>query len=432
MKKIIIALMTLLLVFGLFTMQSCKKDESPTPVVKYTATIPVAVAPVVSSAGTVLVTNSSVDLKWSAENKGTAAVWDLYYGTSKDPALLAKGLTTMSKTVEAKDGITYYWYVVCVDNAGIKTTSPVFKFTAVDGSNPKLTVNLGCTTNVKTAVGVDLTADQVVDLRFLIINNITGEITTTVNSGKANEVYRGFAGLPDGEYLLAVNIASTLNFGSINAPVSLSLSLKFDQLGIIDSTLYFPSVMTNVNSCAVYRTNLATVTKVGSEYHILSTVSYWVDPIADPTALVGTWSGYDADQGYPSEVVSAITTKLVFTGIGRGWMQDAWGEVITKEYPITMAFNYCAGTLTIAKQKIMETTWNGAPQTFYSIQGSGTFDMSGDFPSMLIHYDFIQGSTGIAQYFGLPYFTLEISLDPGKKSPISSSNGSSFPIHPKR
>ena len=134
--------------------------------------------------------------------------------------------------------------------------------------------------------------------------------------------------------------------------------------------------MTNVNDCDVYRTQLATVVKVGSQYTITKTISYWVDPVADPAALVGTWTGWDADPGYPSEVVSSITTKLVFEGIGRGWMQDAWGEVITKQYPISMAFNYCAGTVTIPKQKIMETTWNGDPQPYYSIQGSGTFDMS--------------------------------------------------------
>lgn len=439
MKKINIAFMTLLLVFGFFTMQSCTKDESPTPVVKHTATIPVATSPVVGSDGTVVFTGTTVDLKWAYENNGQPVVWDVYFGTTKDPALLQKGVSGSSKTVTVADGNTYYWKVICTDDAGIKTTSDIFKFTAVNGTNPKMTVNLGTTTNVKTAIGVDLTADQVVDLRFLILNKITGETVATINEAKkANEVYRGFTSLPDGEYLLAVNIASTMNFGSINAPLLLSLSLKFDQLGIIDSTLYFPNVMTNVNSCAYYRTNLATVVKVGSEYTVTSTVSYWVDPIADPTELVGTWDGYDADPSWPSEVVSSIISeKLKFTGIGRGWMQDAtngWGEIITKEYPISMNYNYCAGTLTIPNQKIQETTYKGEAQLPYYISGTGTFDMSGDYPAMLIKYDFNQPGGGgtIARYFGVPYFTLEISLAPPKKGMNNYGKTPGFPILPKR
>jgi len=437
MKKIIIASTTLFLAFGLLTMQSCKKDESPTPIVKYTAAIPVATSPVVNTDGTVFFTGTTVDLKWAAENKGKAAVWDVYFGTSKDPALKQKGVAGTTLTVNVEDGFTYYWKVECTDDAGIKTTSQIFKFTAVNGSNPKLTVNLGVTTNVKTAIGVDLTADEVIDLRFLIVNKETNAIVKTVNAGKANEVYREFASLPDGNYLLGVDIASTLNFGSINKPVDLSLSLKFAQLGVIDTTLAFPNVMNNVNSCSIYRTYLATVVKVGSLYTVASTVSYWSDAVTNPTALVGTWSGYDADAAWPSEVTSSIVSgALKFTGIGRGWMQDptnGWGEVITKQYPISMNLNYCAGTVTIPKQKIMETTYKGDAQPAYSISGSGTFDMSGDYPSMIIKYDFIQGTTTIAKYFGLPYFTMEISLAPGKKSPIGSGNiVPAFPILPKR
>ena len=64
-------------------------------------------------------------------------------------------------------------------------------------------------------------------------------------------------------------------------------------------------------------------------YTVAEELDYWQDASTDPSLLVGTWQGWDADAGYPSEVVSSITSDVLkFKGIGRGWMQDAWEEVI--------------------------------------------------------------------------------------------------------
>lgn len=437
MKRKHIIVVILLVFSGMFTMQGCKKDESPTPVVYKAFTVPTGTtSPAPSAAGTVKFTGTTVDLIWASEGSGAANNWTVYFGTGKAPALFQSGVTAQKLTVPVVDGQTYYWKVETVDAKGVKTSSAVNKFTAVDGSNPKMKMSLTTTTDILSSIGLDLEADDVVDLRLLIQKKSDLSIVDVIDVGYANEDFAGFADLEDGEYVFGVDILSTINAGDVNAPVSLSLALKFSQLGIIDSTLYFPDVMNNVNSCDLYRTQLATVTKVGSSYSVVSSVSNWASPDADPNSPVfaGTWGGFDADLGYPSEVVSEIVAgKLKFTGIGRGWMQDAWGEVITKEYPITMNFNFCAGTLIIPKQKIMETTWKGDAQPAYSIQGTGVFDLSGAYPSMLIHYDFVQGTATIAQYLGVPYFTLEISLDPGKKRPINTgAKGSSFPIHPKR
>lgn len=431
MKRKHIIIVALLVFSGMLTMQGCKKEDQPTPVVYKAFTVPTGTtSPAPNASGTVKFSGSTVDLVWSSEGSGNADNWTVYFGTGKAPALFQTGVTAQKLAVPVVDGQTYYWKVETVDSRGIKTSSAVYKFTAVNGSNAKMKVNLATTTDVASAIGLDLEADDVVDLRFYVLKKSDLSIVETIDVGYAHEEFSGFADLADGEYILAVDILSTIDAGDVNAPVSLSLSLKFAQLGIIDSTLYFPNVMNNVNSCDLYRTHLATVTKVGSVYSVVSSVDYWISPDADPNspALVGIWSGFDADLGYPSEVVSEIITgKLKFTGIGRGWMQDWWGEVITKEYPISMNFNFCAGTLIIPRQKIMETTWKGDAQPAYSIQGNGIFDLSGDYPTMTINYDFIQSGASIASVWGSP-FTLEISLAPGKKSPISSvSRKSAFP-----
>jgi len=426
-----------MLVFsGMLTMQGCKKEDQPTPVVYKAFTVPTCTtSPAPSQAGTVLFSGTTVDLVWSSEGSGNADNWTVYFGTGKAPALYQSGVTAQKLAVEVVDGQTYYWKVETVDARGIKTSSAVNKFTAVNGTNPKMKVSLATTTDIATAIGLDLPADEVVDLRLFILKKSDLSEVALIDVGYAHEDYTGFADLPDGEYVLAVDILSTIDAGDVNEPIMLSLSLAFAQLGVIDSTLYFPNVMNNVNACDIYRTNLATVVKVGANYAVTSTVSEWTSPVADPTALVGTWSGWDADPSYPSEVVSEmISDKLKFTGVGRAWMFNDWGEVITAEYPFSMNFNYCAGTIIIPSQKVMSTTWNGDVQPDYYIFGEGTFDLSGEYPVMSIQYDFNQPGGGgtIARYFGLPYFELEISLAPVKRSTNTGSKVSAFPIHPKR
>lgn len=436
MKKLNIAFVTLLISFALFTMQSCKKDDT-TFTTKYTAAQPVATSPVVRADGTVFFTGTTVDLKWSADNKGSGSVtWDLYFGASKSPALLQSGLTAPSKTVTVEDGITYYWKVVTTDAEGIKTTSETFKFTAVNGSNPKLVVGLTCATDILTSIGVDLIADDVIDLRMVILKKSDMSVVATVNAAKANEIYRNFQTLADGDYVIAVNIASTLYAGDLNSPITLDLTLKFTQLGMIDTTLEFPSVMTNEFICSLYQTNLATVKKVGSAYTIERALSYLVDN-SDDASLVGTWGGWDADPSFPSQVVSAITGgKLLFDGIGSQWMLDLWGETILTHTPIEFTFNYCEGTFTIPNQQIMTTLWNGDEQPPYFIEGSGTYDLSGTFPVITIKYDFIQpdGGGAIAKYFDMPYFEAGLTLDPAGKGVISKSGvkGKGLVIKPSR
>lgn len=143
MKKISITFVTLLLVCGLFTINSCKKDKT-TFTTYNTAALPVALSPVVGADGTVSFTGTTVDLKWSAENKGPAASWDVYFGTSKSPGLFQSGVTQPSVTVTVADGNTYFWKIITTDANGIVTTSDTYKmFRKMDSFYPLIQHNQG-------------------------------------------------------------------------------------------------------------------------------------------------------------------------------------------------------------------------------------------------------------------------------------------------
>jgi hypothetical protein len=425
MKKDIKTLVMLPIIMVLFVIQSCRQEDNTTFTVEHAFTQPVATSPKVRPDGTARFTGSTVTLAWSSEAAGgNAQSWDVYFGTSSTPPLYKSGVTQTSIDVPVEDGKTYYWRVVIKDARGIITDSyfpgyKYFSFTAVNGLNPKMNVNMSATTNVATAIGMDLAPDDVVDLRLLVLKKSDMSVVKIIDNGVSSESYDGFGGLADGEYLLATDIYSTKNFGDFNAPVSLSLSLKFKQLGIIDTTLTFANVMTNEYPCDLYRTYLATVVKAGPAYTISSTVSYMAPPVI-------TWLGDDAT--YPSEVTTTESCDAkTMTGLGFGWMLDWWGEIIKTGG--TLTYTVLGNTITIPLQPYCTTTYKGAPQPPYSIQGSGTIDNSGAFPVYHIQYDFIQDGQSIgtiSNQYGWPtkYFEATITSDPNglKSARIGSAN----------
>ncbi len=397
----------LLLIFSLFSVFSCTEDSSTVKI--YGAfTTPTITSPAVRADGTVLFTGTTVNLTWtSVSANGDPQNWNVYFGTGKAPALYKSGLTAQTLTVPVLDGQSYYWKVEIVDGRGVKTTTPVNSFIAVNGTSPKMGVALVTTTDVKTSIGVDLKADDVVDLRLLVLKKSDMSIVKTINAAKANEVFADFATLADDDYVLGVDILSTINAGTINNTVTLSLLLQFTQLGMIDLKLDYPNVMNNANPCGLYRTYLATVKKVGAKYTIAKAVSYL-------TPLVLTWKGTDAD--YTSQVKSTEScTAKTITGLGFGWMLDWWGEKIVSGG--TCTYTISGNTLTIPLQKYCKTTYNGAAQSEYSIQGTGTINNSGAFPVWVIRYDFIQSGSSIAEIsmdygWPTPYFEAVLTTKP--------------------
>lgn len=90
--------------------------------------------------------------------------------------------------------------------------------------------------------------------------------------------------------------------------------------------------------------------------------------------LVGSWTGNDT-WDYPTEVVTTLEDgKLIINGIGFGWFQDWWGEVIITNTPLVMDVNVVTGSFTIAEQPYLTSTWGGDPQPAYGLSGSGKID----------------------------------------------------------
>lgn len=419
MKRKNIILVMLLVLAGLFTMQSCNKDDASTVITEQAFTQPEIISPAVRADGTVLFTGSTVNLTWKSVNPGDPEKWDVYFGTSENPPLYKAAHTAQTLTVPVVDGQEYFWKVVVVDANGVATKTPVNSFIAVNGTNAEMAVDLSVTTDVLTAVGLNLTADKTVDLRLLILKKSDMSIVSAVDDGAAAESYHDFGTLADGEYILGVDIFSTINAGDFNKPISLSLALHFDQLGMVNETLEFPKVMTNANPCSLYRTYLASVKKDGSKYTISKAVSYLA-----PSVL--TWKGTDAD--YPSEVTSTESCAgKTMRGVGFGWMLDWWGETIVSGG--TLNYTISGNKITIPLQKYCKTTYKGAAQPEYSIQGTGTIDNSGAFPVYTIQYDFIQSGSSIATVsmdygWPTPYFEAKITTDPAglKSASIPSIN----------
>lgn len=421
MKRKNILLASLVVFSSLFAIQSCKEDE-PSIAVKQAFTTPVAVAPVPDKDGIVHFTNGTqIALQWKSENSGgDAASWTVYFGTGSTPAKFRSDVTKDSIHVSIVDGQTYYWRVETVDSRGTVTTSPVNKFIAVSGISPRMSIDLTCATDVKTAIGVDLPADDVIDLRLLIIDAVPDTIEVAVDGAKSAESYKGIDTLADGKYRVAVDIFSTKNFGDINTPLKIDLTLKLAQLGLIDETFEFAQVMTNEFVCEGFRVYLADITKTGSKYVVEKNL---VKPTSEYS---GPWGGKEMDfypkkdlvnVPYESQIEVYVGCDLMIKNLGLGWMNDFWGEVVIAGGSAVIGIDATAGTVTIAKQNYMITTYEGAVQPTYKIQGSGTIDLTGAKPKMVINYDLLQGTSNWATwcqtrgYIKTPNFVATIELD---------------------
>lgn len=141
-------------------------------------------------------------------------------------------------------------------------------------------------------------------------------------------------------------------------------------------------------------------------------------PLANGAAdLVGSWSGTNTD-GYPCEVAVTLSgSNLNIAGLSKDFIQDWWGETIIEGGSFNMTVNI-DGTLSVPRQYIYTTDWNGDPYR-YEIAGSGTWDNCGSKPAMIIDYDiYYEGDSGGLcaaygpNYFGgITFFTATISLD---------------------
>lgn len=401
---------------GLFTIQSCKKEDVGSYKTYSSFTTPVILAPV--NGDFISVSGTTVDLKWeSTSADGDPQNWDVYFGTTDSPPLVKVGNTSMTYTATVAKGVEYFWHVIGHDANGTLVRSETWSFEVVEPSAP-LTMDVSWETNALEAVGLEIDPLQVANLRLRIYmeNKITNAVTAINTTGY--ESYSGFDTLANGKYYIEVELASTVDAGDFNAPIDIDIDLAFSQRGIIDQTYSFSKVMTNEFVCSSFKVYLGYVIKTGSTYTFTKEIS---KPVS---ALSAVWYGLDnTDFEYESQVETYVGCSLQIKGLSWEWMSAFWDEVIIKGGSSSITINTTTGVVTIPNQFYCRTKFNGLVQTDYFIEGTGTYDATGPYPIMTITYDLLQDGISMASQDprGGPKFVATLTLDPAGVKGITKS-----------
>lgn len=163
----------LLVLSGLFTMQSCTKVEN-TPILAFSAAVPANPTP--AAAAVIQMSGTSYNLKW--EGKATTT-WDIHVGTTDKPGLEKAGVTGNTYTFTATTGGEYFWYVTTKDANGMVSTSPTWSFFL---NNPPSVPKL--TTPAANAVG------------FSVVGALTWSVTDPEGDPMTYDVYLGTTNTP--------------------------------------------------------------------------------------------------------------------------------------------------------------------------------------------------------------------------------------------
>jgi hypothetical protein len=161
MKNKYLVIVILLAITGMFTIQSCVKDESPTPVIYKAAVITnptPAVGDVLPQSGT------SYTLKWEGT---TSTTWDVYFGPAGNVALYKSGVSGNSLTVTVADGGAFEWYVRTKDANGIVSSNitgpardPWYFYINTAPTAPTLDSPVDGATDVDVTGSLDWTSDD--------------------------------------------------------------------------------------------------------------------------------------------------------------------------------------------------------------------------------------------------------------------------------
>jgi len=77
------------------------------------------------------ITDVTTILKWSASDvDNDPLTYDVYFGKSNPPVLIAENITATEKSVDLNEAITYYWKVVVKDDKGGESIGQVWSFNA--------------------------------------------------------------------------------------------------------------------------------------------------------------------------------------------------------------------------------------------------------------------------------------------------------------
>ena len=124
MKNINLSIPILFISLLAITMQSCKKDDAPSPTY-YKAAVPASPTPAADAVIPLIPAGNTVILKWEGVATTT---WDLYFGPVGSDTLIATGITANTYTVHTITGGEYRWHVETMDANNVQSKSVTWVF----------------------------------------------------------------------------------------------------------------------------------------------------------------------------------------------------------------------------------------------------------------------------------------------------------------
>ncbi|UII79886.1 hypothetical protein [Flagellimonas sp. CMM7] len=104
-----------------------KFDTEPNPVSNNIPYGPTILGPT----NGITVSGNTANLSWNAQDADNDPLtYDVYFGTSNPPPLLAAGVTQTSRNVDLQGAGTYYWRIVVKDDKQSAAIGQVWNFTA--------------------------------------------------------------------------------------------------------------------------------------------------------------------------------------------------------------------------------------------------------------------------------------------------------------
>lgn len=334
------------------------------------------------------------------------------------PAGATKGAFTVS--IHSDDLIeeveTFSLQIGDERTANAVVTPGVINFEISNFTSAGLTTDMSWTTNASDVFGFDISDTDAADLMLVIID-AAEDTVIAVADGAAFESYGGWAGLPDGEYLIASDFYASANAGDFNGPVAVDIILEFNQPGVINAQrLILPGAMNTATAPCYQQTVLAQVIKTGETYEINEYSVNWADAV-DVSTLAGTWTGIDAEV-YESQVTTSVSGDVLkITGLGFGWMEDFWGEEILESQEVEITFDPAnGGGIIIPEQTYMTTLYDGA-EYGYTIVGTGVVDICAEKPTLTVNFTMLQdgfdtaGWANANGYLSTPTFVADIVIE---------------------
>ncbi|UGU14464.1 hypothetical protein LS482_12210 [Sinomicrobium kalidii] len=229
--------------------------------------------------------------------------------------------------------------------------------------------------------GNEIAPTDLGDLRLLLTDVPYTAVIDSTNE-TAFETHVLTADTPDGEYYVVTDIHE----GNAHIASDLNLTLQFDQVGIINEQIFtYDNAINTAYACKANYFIMAKVTKSGETYTFENVEFNNFD------SQTFSWTGTDVvdafnPEGYESTVRTTVDCNgMLIYGLNSEWMQTTWGEEIQEEGTVYYTLDEATGEVTIESQYIFTTLYEGVLYD-YTVSGSGTYDDSGEVPTLTIQY----------------------------------------------